>query len=187
MEFLLIAQQPDTAAVIAQLDRIALFLKIIAITSAAVGLFAVISLVASLFALRSANRVLATMEKHVDRLAPRVEPLVEKVTRLADDSRDITDAVRRRVNEVMDTVSDLNRRLRNAGEATELRFREFAAVLDVVREEAEEVLLDTAATARGIHTAAEALRAPSARPPAEEPEAGDVEGGEDEDEEEVAS
>jgi methyl-accepting chemotaxis protein len=185
MELLLIAQQPDAVAVAAQLDRIALFLKIIAITSAGVGLFAVISLVASLFALRSANRVLATMEKHMDRLAPRVEPLIEKVTRLADDSRDITDSVRRRVNDVMDTISDLNRRLRSAGEATEVRFREFAAVLDVVREEAEEVLLDTAATARGIHTAAAALRTPSPRPrAATEPEDEDVE---DEDEEEVAT
>ncbi len=166
MELLFIAQQPDAAAVAAQLDRIASILRFIAIASAIVGLFAIISLIASFFALRSANRVLATMERHVDRLAPRVEPLIEKVTRLADDSRDITDSVRRRVNELMDTVGDLNRGLRKAGQVTELRFREFAAVLDVVREEAEEVLLDTAATARGIHTAAEALRRPPARPAA---------------------
>jgi len=167
MELLLVVQQADATAVVAQLDRIASILRIVAITSVAVGLFAIVSLVASLFALRSANRVLATMERHVDRLAPRMEPLIEKVTRLADDSRDVTESVRRRVNELMDTVGDLNRGLRKAGEATELRFREFAAVLDVVREEAEEVLLDTAATARGIHTAAEALRGPPARTPVE--------------------
>jgi uncharacterized protein YoxC len=185
MELLLVAQQPDAALVAAQLERIASILTIVAITSAVVGLFAVVSLVASLFALHSANRVLATMERHVDRLAPRVEPLIEKVTRLADDSRDITESVRRRVNELMDTVADLNRGLRKAGQATEVRFREFAAVLDVVREEAEDVLLDTAATARGIHTAAEALRRPPARTPAE-PESDEEEEEEEEEQEVVA-
>jgi methyl-accepting chemotaxis protein len=113
-----------------------------------VGLFAVISLLVSLFAHRTANRVIGSLERHVDRLAPRVEPLLENLTRLANDSRDVTESVRRRVNELMDTVADLNRSLKHAGKAAEVRVREFAAVLDVVKEEAEEVLLDTAATAR---------------------------------------
>jgi hypothetical protein len=36
--------------------------------------------------------------------------------------------------------------------------RQFGAVLDVVQAEAEEVLLDAAATAHGVHSAARALR-----------------------------
>ena len=169
MEPLLVLQQPEAAAVAAQLDRIATALTVMAVSGVVVGLFAVISLLVSLFAHRTANRVIGSLERHVDRLAPRVEPLLENLTRLANDSRDVTESVRRRVNELMDTVADLNRSLKHAGKAAEVRVRELAAVLDVVKEEAEEVLLDTAATARGLHAAAEALRAPAAAPPAMRP------------------
>jgi hypothetical protein len=62
------------------------------------------------------------------------------------------------VNDVMDTVHDVNRSMRRAAEATEARVRDFAAVLQVVQEEAEQILLDTAATARGLHATAESLR-----------------------------
>lgn len=183
MELLLVIQQTDAAAVAAQLERIGTVLTIIAVSGAVVGLFAVVSLIASLFALRSANRALGTLERHVDRLAPRVDPLVEKLTRLADDVRDSSDAVRRRVTELMDTVSDMNRGLKQASEAAEIRVREFAAVLDVVKAEAEELLIDGAATARGLHTASEVLRRPaSARAPVRAPAAA-----EEAEEEEVAS
>jgi uncharacterized protein YoxC len=160
MELLLVIQQTD-AAVAAGLDRIATMLTIIAVSGVVVGLFAVVSLVASLFALRSATRVLGTLERQVERLSPRVEPLIEKVTGLAVDLRDSSGAVRRRVNELMDTVADVNRGLKQASQAAEVRVREFAAVLDVVKSEAEELLIDGAATARGLHAASEVLRRPA--------------------------
>jgi hypothetical protein len=64
----------------------------------------------------------------------------------------------------MDTVNDLNRSLRKASGAAEERVRDFAAVLDVVQEEAEQILLDSAATARGLHATAESLRGVSTAP-----------------------
>lgn len=164
MAFLFVIQQPEAVEAAAHLDRIATALTVVAVSGVVVGLFAVISLVASLFALRSANRAIGVMERHIDRLAPRVEPLIDQVTRLADDSRHVTDTVRRRVNELMDSVGDLNRGIKQATRAAELRVREFAAVIDVVKEEAEEVLIDTAATARGLQSAAETLRGPSTVP-----------------------
>lgn len=164
MAFLFVVQQPEAVEAAAHLDQIATALTIIAVSGVVVGLFAVVSLVASMFALRSANRAIGTMERHIDRLAPRVEPLIDQVTRLADDSRHVTDTVRRRVHDLMDSVDDLNRGLKQATQAAEIRVREFAAVIDVVKEEAEEVLIDTAATARGLQSAAEKLRGPSTVP-----------------------
>lgn len=162
MEYLLVVQQTDAAAVAAGIDRIAIALTVISVTGVIVALFAVASLAISVFTMRSVNRVLGTLERQMDRLAPRLEPLIEKATRLADDSRGITDIVRRTVNDLMDTVADLNDSLKHGGQEARVRVREFAAVLDVVKEEAEELLLDGAATARGIHTASELLRRPAA-------------------------
>jgi hypothetical protein len=83
---------------------------------------------------------------------------VEKITALATDARDVTDTVRRRVTDLMDTVADVNHSLRELTKSAELRVREFGAVVDVVKGEAEELLIEGAATARGIHTTVEALR-----------------------------
>jgi uncharacterized protein YoxC len=101
---------------------------------------------------------LRELEKVIDQLAPRAEPLIDNMTRIAVDAGAITDSVRHRVEDVMDTVDDINTRLREATDAAEQRVREFGAVLEVVQKEAEQVLLDAASTARGFHTAANTLR-----------------------------
>lgn len=108
--------------------------------------------------LSSVQRLLRQAERSVGQLSPHAQPLLEKMTSVATDTRDITEKVRRGVNELMDTVNDMNRSLRDASEATEARVRAFAAVLEVVQEEAEQILLDAAATARGVHATAESLR-----------------------------
>jgi hypothetical protein len=60
----------------------------------------------------------------------------------------------------MNTLNEVNDSLRDATRNATALAREFGAVLEVVQTEAEELLLDTAATARGVHTAAERLRTP---------------------------
>jgi uncharacterized protein YoxC len=151
-----VLQQTDLIA--AQLDRMATMMMVLAISAVIVGLLSAVTLIISLMTMRSASQLMKSIESQIERLAPKTDPLIEKLTRLTDDARGVTDSVRRRVTDLMDTVSDLNEALRGAHRAADTRVREFAAVLDVVQAEAEEVLLDGAATARGFHATAEALR-----------------------------
>jgi uncharacterized protein YoxC len=151
-----VLQQTDLIA--AQLDRMATMMMVLAISAVIVGLLSVVTLIISLITMRSASKLMKTIESQIERLAPKTDPLIEKLTRLTDDARGVTDSVRRRVTDLMDTVADLNEALRGAHRAADTRVREFAAVLDVVQSETEEVLLDGAATARGVHATAEALR-----------------------------
>lgn len=116
--------------------------------------------VAGFYMLRAAIRVLRSMEKAVERLAPKAEPILEQATRVTEDAAEVSRRVRQNVGEVNDTVEDLNRQLREAIQQAQERVRRFGAVMDTVQEEVEDVLLDAAATARGVQAAAEALRAP---------------------------
>ncbi|HUF67070.1 MAG TPA: hypothetical protein VMM79_00365 [Longimicrobiales bacterium] len=154
--FFAVLQQTDLIA--AQLDRMATMMMVLAISAVIVGLLSAITLIVSLMTMRSASKLMKTIESQIERLAPKTDPLIEKLTRLTDDARGVTDSVRRRVTDLMDTISDVNEALRGAHRAADTRVREFAAVLDVVQSETEEVLLDGAATARGVHATAEALR-----------------------------
>jgi len=158
-------QQQD--AIVAQLGRMSTALVILAWSMGIVGVLSVVAILVSLYTMRTASRLLATVEAQINRLAPRAEPLLEKVTRLADDARGISDVVRRRVNQLMDTVGALNDSVVDARREAELRIREFAAVLDVVQTEAEHLLLDAAATARGVQVTAAVLR--GVRPRAADP------------------
>lgn len=110
--------------------------------------------------LRAALRLLRALERTVDRLAPRTEPLIDRAARIADDAAEVSGRIRRSAEELDATVDGLNRQLRAAADAAEDRVRRFGTVLDTVRTEVEEVLLDAAASARGLHAAAESLREP---------------------------
>jgi uncharacterized protein YoxC len=156
-------QQQD--AIVAQLDRMGTALVILAWSMGVVGLMSLVAIVLSLYTMRTASRLISAIEGQINRLAPKTEPLVEKMTRLADDASAITDMVRRRVGDLMDTVADLNGSMKGARREAEKRIREFAAVLDVVQTEAEQLLLDAAATARGVQVTAAALRGARRRRP----------------------
>jgi hypothetical protein len=92
----------------------------------------------------------------------QLQPMIDRANRIAGDAADASAAAKKQIDEVLATVEELNQRLRAAGQSAELRVRDFAAVLDAVQGEAESVLLDTAATARGVHVTAERLREPKA-------------------------
>lgn len=150
-------QQADPR-LIGEIERLGSAVWLLAVAAVVVGTISLAALIASFTTMRQASRLLGKLENQLERLAPRTEPLIEKITALATDARDTTDTVRRRVNDVMDTVSDINGSLRDAARAAEVRVREFSAVVDVVKHELEEALMDTAATARGIQATSRALR-----------------------------
>ena len=151
----LLQSGPETAEAMAGISTALTVIAVMAVVIA-VGFVGIV--VASLAVLRSVSRAARVVEQQVHRLGPRAEPLLDNVNRLAIDARGVSGDVRRGVADLMSTIDDLNRSLREAGEGGKSRVREFTAVLDVIRGEAEEILLDSAATARGIHATAEALR-----------------------------
>ncbi|HUP89665.1 MAG TPA: hypothetical protein VM100_09950 [Longimicrobiales bacterium] len=87
--------------------------------------------------------------------------------------RKMTGKANQAIGSITGTVEDVNGRLQSAIASVEGRARRFGAVVDVVQTEAEELLLDAASTARGVHAAAEMLRSGG--------QEGRVAGGQDED------
>lgn len=72
--------------------------------------------------------------------------------------RKVSDKASHTVSGLTHTVEDVTGRLRAVVDGVEDRVKRFGAVVDVVQAEAEELLLDAASTARGVHTTAEMLR-----------------------------
>lgn len=147
-------------ALLEHLGRIATAQTVVMIAMALLTVMAVAGAILSYNSFKAMSRTLSALEKVVNELAPRAEPLIDGVTRVAVDASAITESVRRRMNDVLDTVEDVNVRLREATDAAEQRVRNFGAVLDVVQAETESMMLNAASTARGIHTTARALREP---------------------------
>lgn len=159
----MVAVQLDTAS-IEVLERIAAAQLIMAAIMILLGLIALGGAIVALLELRSARRLLHNLGDTVDELRPRVAPLVDRALHVTSDVSGITDNIRRRVDDVLFTVQELNRALQRGGEAAEERVRRFAEVLDVVQAEAEDLLLDAASTARGVHETARQLRETEPRP-----------------------
>jgi len=87
-----------------------------------------------------------------------IQPIIDRANTIAGDAGHVSESVRGQADALVETVQEANERLREAVAAAEGRVRDFGAVLDAVQAEAENVLLDTAATARGMHVTAESLR-----------------------------
>lgn len=131
-----------------------------AVSAAIIALVAIGLGVYGYWLIRTLGRIMQSIERTVDHLEPRAAPLIDNAGRVAEDAREISYRIRYDLEEVHETVDDVNTRLRTAVDAVDRRVREFGAVADAVRQEAEELMLDAASTARGLHALAEELRRP---------------------------
>lgn len=141
-----------------RLDRIVVAQIVTAIATAVVALFALAVAIMALATVLALRKALRAVERVADRTAARAEPIIDQAGKITRDLADMTATLRRDFDNVHEVVHDAGRQLRSAVEATDERIRRFGTVLRVVQEEMEEVLLDAASTARGLHTTAEALR-----------------------------
>ena len=155
--------QGADAGALEQLGRIATAQTVIMIVALLFVLLAIVFAALSFKTFQSLSRTLQSAEKVIEKLAPRAEPILDGVSQITEDASAISDGVRRRVDDLLETFEDLNGKLRSATSEAEQRVREFGTVLDVVQDEAQDILLDAASTARGVHEAARALR--RERPP----------------------
>ena len=142
-------------AIVNQLERLATTQVVIAVSLALIALSAFAVAVGALLAVR---KLMGTVNRTIEQLTPKVDPLLSSVAKVTHDAEHVSSTVRERVAEVLETIETLNVRLKSGAQAVEDRVKQFGAVVDVVQSEAEELLLDAASTARGVHTAAEVLR-----------------------------
>lgn len=157
------AVQLDTGAIEA-LQRIAFAQMVVAVVMVIIGLIAIGGAIVVLLELRSARRLLHNLGDTVDELKPRLAPLIDRTIHLTSDVAGMTDNIRRKVDDMLFTMEELNRIARRGGSMAEERLTRFAAVVDIAQTEAEELLIDAAATARGVQETARQLREEPARP-----------------------
>jgi len=153
----MVAMQLDPGSMDA-LRNIAIAQMVMAAVMIVIGLIAIGGAIVVLLELRSARKLLHNLGDTVDELKPRLAPLVDRTIHITSDVAGMTDNIRRRIDDALFTVEQLNRIVKRGGSVAEERMERFAQVLDIVQTEAEDLLLDAAATARGVHETARQLR-----------------------------
>ena len=131
-----------TAALISQLALTTVFVLIL------------LALVVLLFQLRGIQKTVAAV---LGRLEKRLDPVIDRGRDVAANVEFITAAVRTDVQRVSDSVRSLSDRLQRASQQMERRVEEFNALMEVVQSEAEDILIGSAATLRGVRAGARAL------------------------------
>jgi uncharacterized protein YoxC len=144
------------SAVVDQLSRLVTTQVVVAI---ALVIIALAALAVAIGALLGVRKLSATVDHALTRLNPKLDPLLSSASHIAGDAEDVASSIKGRVTDVLDTIDDLNGRLKAGAQAVEDRMKKFGTVVNVVQAEAEDLLLDAASTAHGVHTAAEVLRA----------------------------
>ena len=132
------------AEVVHQLQRLVTTQTVIAIFFGLVALAALGVAIGALIALRKAVRSTGR--------------ILNSGHHLANEAESVLVLLKDRVSDVLESVEDIGNRLKAGADSVEDRVKRFGTVVDVVQTEAEELLLDAASTARGVHTAAAMLR-----------------------------
>ena len=120
------------------------------VSTVVIGVISVMLLVVILLFLVQLRKLLRSLQQHV-------QPVTDRARVAAENVEYITAQVRQDVQKVRASVSGLSDRLGEASERMEERVEEFNALMDVVQDEAESVLLDTAAIVRGVRAGAQTM------------------------------
>ena len=117
----------------------------------------VVIAVVSVFLLLVALALALQVKKFLTSLQQHVQPVTDRARVAAENVEFISAGVREDVQTVRTSVSGLSDRLKKASGRMEERVEEFNALMDVVQDEAESVLLDTAAVVRGVRAGAQTM------------------------------
>lgn len=89
--------------------------------------------------------------------------MTQDVGAVAKDLRELTERIRRDAGEVSDTVHIVREQTLAALESVEVRLKRFETMVDVVQEEAEDIVVGAVSTIRGLKAASSSLRGVFAR------------------------
>ena len=144
------------------------------VSTVVIAVILAILLVVILLFLVQLKRLLGSIQRNV-------QPVTDRARVAAENVEYITALVRQDVQKVRASVSGLSERLGEASERMEERVEEFNALMDVVQDEAESVLLDTAAIVRGVRAGAQTMggSVAAAAPGGDAPERASVERADD--------
>lgn len=117
----------------------------------------VVIAVVLVFLLLLALALVLQVKKFLGSLQRHVQPVTDRARVAAENAEFISAVVRDDVQKVRTSVSGLSERLKKASDRMEERVEEFNALMDVVQDEAESVLLDTAAVVRGVRAGAQTM------------------------------
>lgn len=130
------------------------------ITGLASGLMSIaltalaIAVIPAAWNLRNSHKRLSEV---LDRVYGDINPLMRHASSIADNVDYITTSIRTDVQQINATIAAANQRLHQAVDQTEERLQEFNALIAVVQQEAEQLFVSTAATARGVRAGAATL------------------------------
>lgn len=130
-----------------------------------IALFMVVLLAAGIPAFLAVRRLSETLARAAHDLSERAEPVLERLRTISESVDYIARSLRSDVRRLNATVARFTDRLSSAADRMEERVEDLNALLDVMQGEAEDLLLDTASTVRGVREGVRALgrRAPAAR------------------------
>ncbi len=101
--------------------------------------------------------LLVQLRKLLAALQRQLRPVADRARVAAENVEFISAVVREDVQKIHSSVAGLSARLKDTSQRMEERVEEFNALMDVVQNEAESVLLDTAAAVRGVRAGAQTI------------------------------
>ena len=113
-----------------------------------------IAVIPAAWNLRNSHKKLTEV---LDRVYGDINPIMRHASSIADNVDYITTSIRTDVQQINATIAAANQRLHQAVDQTEERLQEFNALIAVVQDEAEQLFVSTAATARGVRAGAASL------------------------------
>jgi uncharacterized protein YoxC len=146
----------DTVVTLVARDRVALAADI-AILTVAIALAALVLLLA-----RNMMQWHSVVSELRLTVRQNLGPVSDRARSISDNVEFVTQALRSDVTRLNTSVKALTERLTQASNHMEARIEEFNALMEVVQGEAEDILLDTAATVKGVRAGARAIAQPYA-------------------------
>ena len=120
------------------------------VSTVVIALVSILLLVVALALVWQVKKLVGSLQNHL-------QPVAERARVAAENVEYISAVVREDVQRVRASVSGLSDRLKEASDRMEERVEEFNALMDVVQDETESVLLDTAAVVRGVRAGAQTM------------------------------
>ena len=135
------------------------FMETLAMTGQfVVSLVVLVLLFAVVYVLLALRKSVQDLTKLLNSSSGDITAAAHSVRHVAEDVRGITQSVKTDVGAVSDTVRLVNSRVRRGIRRAEARMKRLDALVGVAQEEAEEFVLSSASTLRGVRLGAAALK-----------------------------
>jgi len=130
-----------------------------AISTSILAILSVGLIVAFIFWLREARRLMGSVERVVNSLDRDARPALESARGIIDDAGKVMATIREEVDGFADVSRDVRDRVGDLAEAVEERLEDLETVVDILHEEIEETALDVAAALRSTRRGVSVVRA----------------------------